>query len=182
MSETKRKTPMVTSGDIDINDKLIEGLEEYKIKVELLREREGSWAEEIVEKDKQIDKLEARIEKYLDYKVKKARQITELEEELKEKDLIIHAVKTDQVKYKVDVVNDWTDMCSDDTPPKQIRIGDYYYAFIKNEYVYALMILTEDNDWVEVSDLTELKVWEYQEIKSYAVAVGMIKEDEDLFI
>ena len=148
----------------DINDKLIEGLEEYKIKVA---------------------KLEARMQKELDYKVKKARQITKLEEELKEKDLIIHAIKTDQVSYKVDIVNDWTDMTASDIPPKQIKVGEYIYAFVdglNSRNDICLWIQTEDVSWMEVSDLTELKVWEYQEIKSYAVAVGMIKEEEDLFI
>ena len=148
----------------DINDKLIEGLEEYKIKVA---------------------KLEARMQKELDYKVKKARQITKLEEELKEKDLIIHAIKTDQVSYKVDIVNDWTDMTASDIPPKQIKVSEYIYAFVdglNSRNDICLWIQTEDVSWMEVSDLTELKVWEYQEIKSYAVAVGMIKEEEDLFI
>ena len=155
----------------DINDKLIEGLEEYKIKVELLQEREVSWTKEIVDKDKQIDNTN----KY----------VKELKEELKEKDLIIHAIKTDQVSYKVDIVNDWTDMTASDIPPKQIKVSEYIYAFVdglNSRDEICLWLQTEDVTWIEVSDLTELKVWEYQEIKSYAVAVGMIKEDEDLFI
>ena len=72
--------------------------------------------------------------------------------------------------------------------PKQIRISDYTYAFIK-DYTskvvdggnIALWIWAED-EWNEVSDLTCMYVWEYQEIKSYAVAVGMITRDQDLFI
>ena len=130
----------------DINDKLIEGLEEYKIKV------------------------------------------AELENELEGNNVIYKmAMKSIQ---KVSIVNDtlggdWTDA---DIPKKMIKVGDYHYAFIKSDGDdYGLMI-NNDNDnisdscWGEVSDLTELRVWEYQELKSYAIAVGMIEEDEDLFI
>ena len=94
--------------------------------------------------------------------------------------------KEQKQKNKVSIVNDWTDMCADDVPPKQIQISDYYYAFVEDENGYELWIKMENNndgnDWGQVSDLTELRVWEYQEIKSYAVAIGWINEDEDLFI
>ena len=72
--------------------------------------------------------------------------------------------------------------------PKQIRISDYTYAFIKTEGNVVgtqkiddicLWIWNEDQ-WNEVSDLTGVYVFEYQELKSYAVAVGMITEEEDL--
>mgnify|MGYP003151920256 CR=1 FL=1 len=134
----------------DVNDKLIEGLEEAKKRIADLKDN-------VVEKTDKVAKLE---------------------NELKEKDLIIHAIKTDQVKYKVDIVNG----IGCDKPTKQIKIGDWCYAFIKDIAGFALWIYNEDNEWGEVSDLTEIKVWEYQEIKSFAIAVGMIKEDEDLFI
>ena len=130
----------------DVNDKLIEGLQEAKGKVDKLKEQ------------------------------------------LKEKDLIIQAIKTDQVKYKVDIVNDTFggDMVAD-VPKKMIKVGDYHYAFVKDSGDCELWINNDndnisDNCWGEVSDLTELRVWEYQELKSYAVAVGMVKEHEDLFI
>ena len=92
----------------------------------------------------------------------------------------------------VSIVNDMLDCVNADVgPDKVILISEVMFAFIKTEgnvvgtqkiddiYLWSK---SEDNDWCEVSDLTELKVWEYQEIKSYAVAVGMITEDEDLFI
>ena len=63
--------------------------------------------------------------------------------------------------------------------PKQIIIGDYIYAFVEDEGL-ALWIFNVDS-WVEVSDLTDVPVWVYQEIKSYAVAIGWIKENQDLF-
>ena len=87
----------------------------------------------------------------------------------------------------VSIVNDWTDMCADDKPPKMIKIDDWYYAFIKDEHGYALWINDENDDlspntWGEVSDLTGVPVWVYQELKSYAVAIGWKTEDQDLFI
>ena len=89
-------------------------------------------------------------------------------------------------RKSVTIVNDWTDMCSADIPPKQIQISDYYYAFVHDENGFELWIKMENNndgnDWGGVSDLTELKIWEYQEIKSYAVAIGWIKGNQDLFI
>ena len=94
--------------------------------------------------------------------------------------------KEQKQKNKVSIVNDWTDMCADDVPPKQIQISDYYYAFVEDENGFELWIKMENNndgnDWGGVSDLTELKIWEYQEIKSYAVAIGWIDEDKDIFI
>ena len=141
-----------------VNDKLIEGLEEYKTKVAKLE-----------------DKLEAR-------------------EVTIEKLMAMKTASSD----KFNIVNNWTDMTASDIPPKQIKVGDYYYAFVEGndlskvktkewdmsyeENDICLWIQTEDVVWIEVSDLTELKVWEYQEIKSYAIAVGMIEEDEDLMI
>ena len=137
----------------DVNDKLIEGLEEAKIK------------------------------------------IAELENELEGNNVIYKmAMKSIQ---KVSIVND---MLTFDgfVPKKQIFIGSYYYAFIQDKDCrhfretihskgFTLWINNENDDisgnvWGEVSDLTELKVWEYQEIKSYAVAIGWIAEEEDLFI
>ena len=106
-------------------------------------------------------------------------EITELMDECDEKDKIIHAIKTDQVKYKVDIVNDGLDT---DITRKVILISEIMFAFEKCSDSISLLSKTEGTDWVDVSDLTELKVWEYQEIKSYAVAVGMITEDQDLFI
>ena len=112
-----------------------------------------------------------------------------------EDDLATQVGHTEMIRNnhcKVSIVNDSTDMTASDIPPKQIKVGDYHYAFVEdNEKSFdvsyegnniCLWLQTEDVVWIEVSDLTELKVWEYQEIKSYAVAVGMIKEEEDLFI
>ena len=84
-------------------------------------------------------------------------------------------------KNKVSIVNNWTDYNGDGIPPKQIQISDYRYAFVEDEDGYGLYVWSE-NGWGQVSDLTEVKVWEYQEIKSYAVAIGWIDEDKDLFI
>ena len=87
---------------------------------------------------------------------------------------------------KISIVNNNTDIMSagDLTRlgdvPKQIIIGDYIYAFVEDEGL-ALWIFNVDS-WGEVSDLTDVPVWVYQEIKSYAVAIGWINEDEDLFI
>ena len=87
---------------------------------------------------------------------------------------------------KISIVNNNTDMMSagDLTRlgdvPKQIVIGDYIYAFVEDERL-ALWIFNVDS-WGEVSDLTDVPVWVYQEIKSYAVAIGWINEDKDLFI
>ena len=87
---------------------------------------------------------------------------------------------------KISIVNNNTDMMSagDLTRlgdvPKQIIIGDYIYAFVEDEGL-ALWIFNVDS-WVEVSDLTDVPVWVYQEIKSYAVAIGWIKGNQDLFI
>ena len=89
-------------------------------------------------------------------------------------------------RKSVTILNDWTDMCAADIPPKQIQISDYYYAFVHDKNGFELWIKMENNndgnDWGGVSDLTELKIWEYQEIKSYAVAIGWIKGNQDLFI
>ena len=83
---------------------------------------------------------------------------------------------------RVSIVNDWNNIGIDDVPPKQIQISDYYYAFVEDENGYELWVKNNCEGWVVVSDLTELKIWEYQEIKSYAVAIGWINENEDLFI
>ena len=91
------------------------------------------------------------------------------------------------INKKVSIVNNNSDMMSagDLTKlgdvPKQIAIGDYIYAFVDNDEELALWIFNVDS-WVEVSDLTDVPVWVYQEIKSYAVAIGWIDEDKDLFI
>ena len=108
-------------------------------------------------------------------------EVTELMDELDDKDKMIHAIKTDQVSYKVDIVNNGLDT---DITRKVILISEVMFAFVTSSGGTSISLLSknEDTDWVDVSDLTELKVWEYQEIKSYAVAVGMITEDEDLFI
>ena len=94
-----------------------------------------------------------------------------------------------ELKKDISIVNDLTDLVCDfermQDIPKQIRISDYTYAFIKFYKVhkagFELWIWNEDQ-WNTVSDLTGVYVFEYQELKSYAVAVGMITEDEDLFI
>ena len=94
-----------------------------------------------------------------------------------------------ELMLKVSIVNELTDFVGDyermQDIPKQIRISDYTYAFIKFYKVhkagFELWIWNEDQ-WNTVSDLTGVYVFEYQELKSYAVAVGMITEDEDLFI
>ena len=83
----------------------------------------------------------------------------------------------------VSIVNDMLECVNADVgPDKVILISEVMFAFVNDDGNICLWSKSEANEWVEVSDLTELKVWEYQEIKSYAVAVGMIKEDEDLFI
>ena len=89
-------------------------------------------------------------------------------------------MENDKTSIVNEVNNDnWTNLCA--RMEKQIQISDYRYAFVKDKDGYGLSIWLENN-WAEVSDLTELKVWEYQKIKSYAVAIGWIKEDQDLFI
>ena len=91
------------------------------------------------------------------------------------------------INKKVSIVNNNSDMMSEGDltklgdVPKQIVIGDYIYAFVDNDEELALWIFNVDS-WVEVSDLTDVPVWVYQEIKSYAVAIGWIDEDKDLFI
>ena len=85
----------------------------------------------------------------------------------------------------VSIVNDMLDcMNADVGPDKVILIIKVMFAFVTSSGGTSISLLSknEDTDWVDVSDLTELKVWEYQEIKSYDVAVGMITEDQDLFI
>ena len=107
-----------------------------------------------------------------------------------EDDLATQVGHTEMIRNnhcKVSIVNDWTDMCADDKPPKMIKVDDWYYAFIKDEHGYALWINDENDDlspstWGEVSDLTGVPVWVYQELKSYAVAIGWKTEDQDLFI
>ena len=85
----------------------------------------------------------------------------------------------------VSIVNDLTDIVGDfellQSIPNQVIISDYNYAFIKDKTGFGLWVWSGD-DWNEVSDLTMVYVFEYQEIKSYAVAIGWITEDEDLFI
>ena len=110
--------------------------------------------------------------------------VKEREEEVKKSKLYEDVQKEKQWKniYKVSIVNDWTDTYDDDVPPKQIQISDYYYAFVEDKNGFELWVKNNCEDWVTVSDLTELRVWEYREIKSYAVAIGWINEDEDLFI
>ena len=146
----------------DINDKLIEGLEEAK---------------------QRIADLEDNV-------VEKTDKVAELENELEGNNVIYQmAMKSIQ---KVSIVNDMLEsMNADVGPDKVILISEVMFAFVKTEGNVlgtqkiddiCLWSKSEDNDWCEVSDLTELRIWEYQEIKSYAVAVGMIKEEEDLFI
>ena len=85
----------------------------------------------------------------------------------------------------VSIVNYLTDMVGDgkqiEDVPKQIRVGACNYAFVRGDVGLELWVWAEDQ-WCQVSDLTCMRVWQYQEIKSYAVAVGMVEEDEDLFI
>tara|TARA_R110002074_G_scaffold109465_7_gene236048 strand:+ start:157 stop:432 length:276 start_codon:yes stop_codon:yes gene_type:complete len=86
---------------------------------------------------------------------------------------------------RVSIVNELTDLVGDcermQDIPKQIRISDYTYAFLKDKGGFSLMVWSGD-DWNQVEDLTMVYVFEYQEIKSYAVAIGWITEDQDLFI
>ena len=109
--------------------------------------------------------------------------IGELNKKIKEKDKIIYAIKTEQVSYKVDIVNQYHEF--GDTR-KCIAISEMLFAFTKKGGgaldSIGLLCKSKDTDWVEVTDLTELRIWEYQELKSYAVAVGMIEENDDLFI
>ena len=96
-------------------------------------------------------------------------------------------------KNKVSIVNANYDMANvgDFTRlqdvPKQIRISDYNYAFVQNENAsgrfesIGLWVWSGD-DWVEVTDLTGIYVFEYKIIHKYAVAIGWIDEDKDLFI
>ena len=95
-----------------------------------------------------------------------------------------------ELKKDVSIVNKPTDLVGDcermQDIPKQIKISDYTYAFLKDkessrERGFSLMVWSGD-DWNEVSDLTMVYVFEYQEIKSYAVAIGWITEEQDLFI
>ena len=112
-------------------------------------------------------------------------QMYKEKEEVMKKSKLYEDVQKEGKVNKVSIVNDWADMCADDVPPKQIQISDYYYAFVEDKNGFELWVKSyndKDEDWVTVSDLTELRVWEYQEIKSYAVAIGWINEDEDLFI
>ena len=109
--------------------------------------------------------------------------IGELNIKIEERDKTIHAIKTEQVSYKVDIVNNEYDGSA---TRKCINISDTLFAFTKNgagplESI-TLLVKSEGCDWCEASDLTELRIWEYQELKKFAVAVGMIEEDEDLFI
>ena len=150
---------------------------------------------EILDKNKQIAKLEDKLEeknRLLNhhrevYDVKQG-EITEKNKLLKEKDLMIHAIKTDQVSYKVDIVNDTHgEGCFPNPSCKIILISDIMFAFYKDTPSLhgngiVLRSKHENNDWVEVSDLTELKISEYKELKSFAIAVGMITEEQDLFI
>ena len=110
-----------------------------------------------------------------------------------EDDLATQVGHTEMIRNnhcKVSIVNDLTDIDANGTMlsfdrlqdvPKQVRISDYTYAFIKDKTGFGLWIWNED-DWGEVSDLTMVYMFEYQAIKSYAVAIGWITEEQDLFI
>ena len=160
----------------DINDKLIDGLEEAKKKIDKLKEQ-------LKEKDRLINH-------HREVYDGKQGEITDKDQQIKElvgtKNRLVDELKELNGLHcfpKVTIVNDMLEsMNADVGPDKVILISEVMFAFVKDSDGIALWSKTEDNDWVEVSDLTELKVWEYQEIKSYAIAVGMIKEDEDLFI
>ena len=101
--------------------------------------------------------------------------------------------KEEKQMNKVSIVNANYDMANvgDFTRlqdvPKQIRISDYNYAFVQNENAsgrfesIGLWVWSGD-DWVEVTDLTGIYVFEYKIIHKYAVAIGWIDEDKDLFI
>ena len=109
-------------------------------------------------------------------------RISELQEQ--------NRVLINESRNDVSIVNDLTDIDANGTMlsfdrlqdvPKQVRISDYTYAFIKDKTGFGLWIWNED-DWGEVSDLTMVYMFEYQAIKSYAVAIGWITEEQDLFI
>ena len=97
--------------------------------------------------------------------------------------------ENEKLKRDVSIVNDMLDCVNSNLgPDKIIVIGDCKYAFVTDKngngetviklWVYQQDVGVEDTEcadnWVEVSDLTGVFVWEYQEIKSYAVGVGMI--------
>ena len=158
---------------------------------------------EILDKNKQIAKLEDKLEeknRLLNhhrevYDVKQG-EITDKDQQIKElvgtKNRLVDELKELNGLHcfpKVTIVNDMLEsMNADVGPDKVILISEVMFAFVKkiqkvmNSDDICLWSKSEANDWCEVSDLTELRIWEYQEIKSYAIAVGMIKEDEDLFI
>ena len=100
------------------------------------------------------------------------------EEKQKNKASIVNA------NYDMANVGDFTRL---QDVPKQIRISDYNYAFVQNENAsgrfesIGLWVWSGD-DWVEVTDLTGIYVFEYKIIHKYAVAIGWIDEDKDLFI
>ena len=108
----------------------------------------------------------------------------EKEEAMKKSKLYEDVQKEGKVNI-VSIVNDWTDTYDDDVPPKQIQISDYYYAFVEDKNGFELWVKSyndKDEDWVVVSDLTGIYVFEYKIIHKYAVAIGWIDEDKDLFI
>ena len=101
--------------------------------------------------------------------------------------------KEEKQMNKVSIVNANYDMANigDFTRlqdvPKQIRISDYNYAFVQNENASGRfesigLWVWSGEDWVEVTDLTGIYVFEYKAIHKYAVAIGWIDEDKDLFI
>ena len=108
------------------------------------------------------------------------RMFKEKEEEQKQ----MNKVSIVNANYDMANVGDFTRL---QDVPKQIRISDYNYAFVQNENAsgrfasIGLWVWSEDN-WVEVTDLTGICVFEYKTIHKYAVAIGWIDEDKDLFI
>ena len=129
--------------------------------------------DEMEEQDKEIEQLKTQLA---------------LEKENKEQ-----LEKEAMINKRASIVNNNSDdaFVSDFTRledvPKQIRISDYNYAFVQNENAsgrfasIGLWVWSEDN-WVEVTDLTGICVFEYKTIHKYAVAIGWIDEDKDLFI
>ena len=81
------------------------------------------------------------------------------------------------------------DLNRDNNPKKLIYSGGYLYAFVydRNDsgndcpIGYGLWVKPADechtNDWCEVSDLTEVSVFEYQRLKEIAIAIGWVRRN-----
>ena len=81
---------------------------------------------------------------------------------------------------KIHMLSDW--VLLEIVKDKEEATGASTFAL----WVYQSGVGVEDTEcadyWCEVSDLTGVPVWVYQELKSYAVAIGWKTDDQDLFI